>query len=106
MTKVEALKQLAVALGCATEVADVTGETSAEVLLFIAAEYNGEGNIPTKTSQLTNDSGFITKTVDNLTKYTKTADLPKVPTAPTDAGVYQLTVDSEGAATWTAVTTE
>ena len=106
MTKVEALKQLAVALGCATEVAEVTGDTVAGVLLFIVENYEGGGEIPTKTSQLTNDSGFITKTVENLTKYTKTADLPKVPTAPTDAGVYQLTVDAEGAATWTAVETE
>ena len=29
-------------------------------------------NIPTKTSQLTNDSGFITKDVDNLEYYSKT----------------------------------
>ncbi|MCQ2059790.1 MAG: hypothetical protein MJY71_08205 [Bacteroidaceae bacterium] len=105
MTKVEALKQLAVALGCATEVADVTGETSVEVLMFITANYESEGNIPTKVSQLENDSGFITKTVSNLTKYTKTEDLPKIPTAPTDDGVYQLTV-ADGVASWTEVETE
>lgn len=32
--------------------------------------------VPTKTSQLENDSGYITKDVDNLTYYTKTSDLP------------------------------
>lgn len=35
-------------------------------------------NVPTKTSDLTNDSGFITKDVDDLTYYTKTSDLPSV----------------------------
>ena len=32
-------------------------------------------DIPTKTSDLTNDSGFITKSVNNLDNYTKTTDL-------------------------------
>ena len=32
-------------------------------------------DIPTKTSDLTNDSGFITKAVNNLDNYTKTIDL-------------------------------
>ena len=35
-------------------------------------------NVPTKTSDITNDSGFITKDVDDLTYYTKTSDLPAV----------------------------
>lgn len=34
--------------------------------------------VPTKTSEVTNDSGFITKDVNNLTNYTKTSDLPAV----------------------------
>lgn len=34
--------------------------------------------VPTKTSDLTNDSGYITKDVDDLTNYTKTSDLPVV----------------------------
>ena len=33
---------------------------------------------PTKTSDLTNDSGFIDNTVNNLTNYTKTSDLAEV----------------------------
>lgn len=33
---------------------------------------------PTKTSDLTNDSGFIDNTVNNLTNYTKTSDLADV----------------------------
>ena len=36
--------------------------------------------IPSKTSDLTNDSGFITKEVGNLTNYTKTSDLAAVAT--------------------------
>ena len=32
-------------------------------------------NIPTKTSEITNDSGFITNTVNNLTNYMKTSDI-------------------------------
>jgi hypothetical protein len=37
-----------------------------------------KSEIPTKTSQLTNDSEFITKDVDDLTNYTKTSDLSSV----------------------------
>lgn len=37
-----------------------------------------KSEIPTKTSQLTNDSEFITKDVDNLTNYTPTSDLSSV----------------------------
>ena len=44
--------------------------------------------VPSKTSDLTNDSGFITKDVNNLTNYTKTNDL-NIPTA-----TSQLTNDS------------
>lgn len=40
-----------------------------------------KSEIPTKTSQLTNDSEFITKNVDNLTNYTKTSDLSSVATS-------------------------
>lgn len=32
-------------------------------------------NVPTKTSELTNDSGFITKSVNDLTNYTTTTDM-------------------------------
>ena len=37
--------------------------------------------VPTKTSDITNDSGFITKEVNDLTNYTKTSDLPSVATS-------------------------
>ena len=37
--------------------------------------------IPTKTSDLTNDSGFIDNTVNDLTNYTKTSDLSSVATS-------------------------
>ena len=35
-------------------------------------------SVPTKTSEITNDSGFITKSVDDLDNYTKTSDLSSV----------------------------
>ena len=38
-------------------------------------------SVPTKTSDITNDSGFITKEVNDLTNYTKTSDLPNVATS-------------------------
>ena len=38
-------------------------------------DLNNTPTIPTQTSQLTNNSGFITNTVNNLTNYTKTTDL-------------------------------
>ena len=37
--------------------------------------------VPTKTSDLINDSGFITNNVDNLTNYTKTSELSSVATS-------------------------
>ena len=37
--------------------------------------------VPTKTSEITNDSGFITKDVDNLTNYTKSSSLATVATS-------------------------
>lgn len=40
-----------------------------------------KSEIPTKTSQLTNDSGFINKNVNDLTNYTKTNDLSEVATS-------------------------
>lgn len=54
-------------------------KNGANVQTFTAnASSNKTANIivPTKTSEVTNDSGFITKEVDNLTNYTKTNDLP------------------------------
>jgi hypothetical protein len=75
-----------------------------------------KSEIPTKTSQLTNDSDFIDKNVNDLTNYTKTSDLatvattgnyddllnkPTIPTVPTnvsafnnDAGYITNTVDN------------
>ena len=40
-----------------------------------------KGKIPTKTSQITNDSGFITKSVNNLTNYTPTSSLSTIATS-------------------------
>ena len=46
----------------------------------IDAQKNVDITVPTETSDLTNDSGFITKEVGNLTNYTKTSDLAAVAT--------------------------
>ena len=46
----------------------------------IDAQKNVDITVPTETSDLTNDSGFITKEVGNLTNYTKTSDLATVAT--------------------------
>lgn len=40
-----------------------------------------KSEIPTKVSQLTNDSGYIDNTVDNLVNYTKSSDLSAVATS-------------------------
>lgn len=40
-----------------------------------------KNDIPTLTSQLTNNSGYITNSVSNLTNYTKTSDLSSVATS-------------------------
>lgn len=40
-----------------------------------------KNDIPTQTSQLTNNSGYITNSVNNLTNYTKTSDLSSVATS-------------------------
>lgn len=45
------------------------------------AGYAQTSAIPTATSDLTNDSGFITNTVDNLTNYTPTSGLAAVATS-------------------------
>ena len=41
MTNVEALKNLAVVLGCASDVDAIEAETTAEVIQFIADNYPG-----------------------------------------------------------------
>lgn len=41
MTTVEALKNLAVAFGCASSVEDITADTIPELIQFIANNYTG-----------------------------------------------------------------
>lgn len=58
-------------------------KTSNLASVALSGSYNDLSNkptIPTKVSELNNDSGFITNTVDNLTNYTKTSDLATVAT--------------------------
>lgn len=52
------------------------------------ADYAKKTELPTKTSQLTNDSGFLTQHQD-LSAYAKKTDIPSVPTK-----TSQLTNDS------------
>jgi len=65
MTNVEALRKLAAAV-CGGSESAVTGNTTAEIIAYIANNYSA-------------------------------------PALPTTAGTYNLVIDSEGAATWTAV---
>ncbi len=55
-----------------TNIATFTANSSIDVIANII--------IPTKTSDLTNDSGFITNTVNNLTNYTLSSSLATVAT--------------------------
>lgn len=59
-------------------VANIVTQTAYNSLTNKIATKN---DIPTQTSQLTNNSGYITSSVDNLTNYTKTNDLSEVATS-------------------------
>ena len=59
-------------------VANIATQTAYNSLTNKIATKN---DIPTQTSQLTNNSGYITSSVDNLTNYTKTNDLSEVATS-------------------------
>ena len=68
------------------DVNDLTYYTKTSDLSSVATSgsYNdlsNKPNIPTKTSDITNDSGFIDKSVDDLTNYTKTSGLSTVATS-------------------------
>ena len=63
---------------------DSKADTSDLATVATSGSYNDLSNkptIPSKTSDLTNDSGFITKSVDDLTNYTKTSSLATVATS-------------------------
>ena len=55
--------------------------TNANNISTLQSTKADKSEIPTKTSDLTNDSGFIDNTVDDLTNYTKTTDLSAVATS-------------------------
>ena len=75
-----------------------TADLSAVAISGSYSDLSNKPTIPTKTSDLTNDSGFIDKDVINLTNYTKTTDLSSVATSGSyndlsnkpDLSVYQL----------------
>lgn len=69
MNKVEALKNLAVTIGCATSVDNVTGTTIVEVLNFMAAHYNGGKDC---------DSLTVTSTAGTQAGYTKITVKPSL----------------------------
>lgn len=61
---------------------DGTTITIADGIISAALEgYAQTSDIPTATSDLTNDSGFITNSVNNLTNYTLTSGLAAVATS-------------------------
>lgn len=90
--------------GGSGEVTSVNGKTGAVVLN--ASDVNALPSstvIPSKTSDLNNDSGFITNSVNNLTNYTLSSNLstvattgdyddlndkPTIPTVPTDVSSF------------------
>ena len=87
----------------------LTGSMTSEDLgLQPAGDYATTGQIPTKTSDLTNDCGFITKTVDDLTNYYdkdtvddkvgEKADISDIPTKTSqltnDSGFINRSVDN------------
>lgn len=69
MNKVDALKNLAVAIGCATSVDNVTGTSIVEVLNFMAAHYNGGKDC---------DSLTVTSAAGTQTGYTKITVKPSL----------------------------
>lgn len=54
--------------------------------------HNTNNAIPTKTSNITNDSGFITKDVNNLTNYTKTTKSAKTLALSVNTTTYVMTL--------------
>ena len=58
----------------------LSNQTDLQDALDLKADKTDIPTVPTKTSQLTNDSGFITKSVNNLDNYTKTSSLATVAT--------------------------
>ena len=107
---------------------DLTDKPDLSVYELAADAFSGDYDdltnkptIPTQTSQLTNNSGFITKDVDDLTYYTKSSNLANVatsgsyndlsnkPTIPTDVVVIELAENASGtlsASELTQVTTD
>lgn len=53
----------------------IKGDTPVKGVDYFTAEDIASLNIPSKTSDLNNDSGYITNSVSNLTNYTTTTDM-------------------------------
>lgn len=66
-----------------SDVGDIKAEqiTQNDNISTLQSTKADKSEIPTKTSDLTNDSGFIDNTVNDLTNYTKTSDLSQVATS-------------------------
>lgn len=58
-------------------------------------------SVPTKTSQLNNDSGFITNTVNNLTNYTDTTSLNNALSTKADKTIVNFSSSEQEIGTWT-----
>lgn len=71
-----------ISLDAATAWGNITGSMSEQTDLTTALNAKANtSDIPTKTSDLSNDSGFIDKNVNNLTNYTLTSSLASVATS-------------------------
>lgn len=72
----------------------------------IVDTYATKASVPTKVSQLTNDSGYLTSHQD-LSAYAKKTDIPSVPVkgVKVDGSTSKLTPDSSGVVTIPAIPT-
>lgn len=66
MSKVDALKKLAVAIGCADSVEEIDGNTIVTVLNFIADNYPGSEQLATLTVTSVAGSAVGTTDISNL----------------------------------------
>lgn len=90
-------------IGNASSATKATQDGSGNVIIDT---YATKASVPTKVSQLTNDSGYLTSHQD-LSAYAKKTDIPSVPVkgVKVDGSTSKLTPDSSGVVTIPAIPT-